>query len=137
VVSQLAKYEEYRNKLCPNAITLSLFLSTGGEPLRLRNLEYSFTVIRQCLLPEGKLEWNRRPPRLYDLRHSFTSHTILRWVKEGVDVNHRINSLSTYLGHVKPSDTYWYLTGTPELLALATEKFENYAGRIGTPEAHV
>lgn len=137
VVRELKRYEEYRNKLYPNVTTPSLFLSTGGEPLSLRNLEYGFTVIRHCLLPEDKLKWNRRPPRLYDLRHSFASHTILRWVKEGVDVNHRINSLSTYLGHVKPSDTYWYLTGTPELLAIATEKFENLAGRVGATETHV
>ena len=36
--------------------------------------------------------------------------------------------LSTWLGHSEPSDTYWYLTGTAELLAAATDRV---AGRHG------
>ena len=30
--------------------------------------------------------------------------------------------LATWLGHCEPSDTYWYLTGTAELLAAATDR---------------
>ncbi len=36
-------------------------------------------------------------------------------------------SLSTYLGHAKISNTYWYLTGVPELMALADNKFADFA----------
>ena len=32
--------------------------------------------------------------------------------------------LSTYLGHVDPASTYWYLSGKPELLALAADRLE-------------
>jgi len=51
-----------------------------------------------------------------------------------VDINHQILLLSTYLGHVKPSDTYWYLTGTPELLALATQQFEAFSNGVDIGE---
>jgi hypothetical protein len=37
-----------------------------------------------------------------------------------------LTALSTYLGHAKVSDTYWYLTGIPELLDLATSRFERF-----------
>jgi hypothetical protein len=47
-----------------------------------------------------------------------------RWYEEGVSVDQRMGSLSTYLGHVKVSDTYWYLTAVPELLALPAARFE-------------
>lgn len=126
VADALKKYADYRDHLYPISINPHFFLSTGGQILSEQNLEYTFKVLRTCLLPEGKKRWDRRPPRLYDLRHSFACATIIRWFKEGADVNHQILLLSTYLGHVKPTDTYWYLTGTPELLALATERFEHF-----------
>jgi integrase len=101
-----------------------------------RHLDYNFTLLRQYLLPNEKRCWDRRAPRLYDLRHTFACNTIIRWYKEGVDINHNILLLSTYLGHVKPSDTYWYLTGTPELLAIATKKFENFFRGFGLEESY-
>lgn len=126
VVNALKKYADYRDKQCPNSTGPYFFSSTGGQQLSEANLEYGFKVIRPCLLPKIKDRWDRRPPRLYDLRHTFACNTIIRWFKEGIDINHQILLLSTYLGHVKPSDTYWYLTGTPELLVLATNQFENF-----------
>jgi integrase/recombinase XerD len=32
--------------------------------------------------------------------------------------------LSTYLGHVDPARTYWYLSASPELLGTAAERLE-------------
>ncbi len=130
----LKKYEAFRNEY--HSAEPYFFLSTGGKRLVLRNAEYAFTVIRKCLLPEGTLNWSRRPPRLYDFRHTFASNTIRRWLEEGVDVNHRLLLLSTYLGHVKPSDTYWYLTGTPELLSIAIKKFEDLSFDVGSGGCH-
>lgn len=98
---------------------------TGSSSLELRNFEYAWTTIRDQLLID-QTEWNRRPPRLYDIRHSFACHTLLNWLKSGVDVNHKILYLSTYLGHEKVSDTYWYLTGTPELTQFASGHFERF-----------
>lgn len=67
-------------------------------------------------------------PRIHDLRHSFACRRLLRWYQQGVNVDHAIASLSTYLGHAKVTDTYWYLTGTAPLLATAGKRFEQFAG---------
>lgn len=82
----------------------------------------------QCL--RHQLGWDHGPgrwPRLYDLRHTFACRCLLRWYAEGIDVNCALPQLSTYLGHVKVSDTYWYLTAIPELMAKAAARFEDLA----------
>jgi len=63
-------------------------------------------------------------PRLHDLRHRFAVETLIRWYREGVDVERHLPELSTYLGHVHVADTYWYITAVPELLRLATLRLE-------------
>ncbi len=40
------------------------------------------------------------------------------------DVAARLPLLSTYLGHLHPANTYWYLSAAPELLALASKRLE-------------
>src|SRR4051812_28418948 len=60
-------------------------------------------------------------------RHTFACRRLLAWYRDGTDINEAIDRLSAYLGHAKVSYTYWYLTGMPELLALAGERFERYA----------
>ena len=52
---------------------------------------------------------------------------VILWHQQGIDVDQAILSLSTYLGHAKISNTYWYLTGVPELMALAGNKFADFA----------
>ncbi|MGO9059190.1 MAG: hypothetical protein ACLQU2_17645 [Candidatus Binataceae bacterium] len=49
------------------------------------------------------------------------------WYEEGADIGQKILALSTYLGHAKVTDTYWYLTGVPELMAIASQRFERLA----------
>jgi hypothetical protein len=49
----------------------------------------------------------------------------MRWYRDGGDVQARLPLLSTYLGHVRPSSTYWYLTACPQLLALAAQRLED------------
>jgi hypothetical protein len=58
------------------------------------------------------------------MRHSFAVRTLLDWYRAGVEVQPRLPLLSTYLGHVHPKDTYWYLTAAPELLQLAAGRLE-------------
>lgn len=64
----------------------------------------------------------RRPPRLYDLRHSFAVRTLVDWHRAGVDVQRQLPVLSAYLGHLVPAHTYWYLEASPELLAIVAER---------------
>jgi hypothetical protein len=51
----------------------------------------------------------------------------VRWYDEGADVGQKILALSNYLGHAKVTDTYWYLTGVPDLMAIASQRFERLA----------
>jgi integrase len=69
---------------------------------------------------------DRTGPRLHDFRHRFAVQTLLHWYRQGEDVQQRLPQLSTYLGHVKVSDTYWYLTAVPELMHLAMQRLESY-----------
>jgi len=57
---------------------------------------------------------------------------VRRWYEAGADVRALLPTLSVYLGHVRPQDTYWYLSATPELLTAAAAKFQHYAARGGS-----
>jgi integrase len=60
-------------------------------------------------------------------RHTFACRRLLAWYHDGTDIDRAIDQLSVYLGHAKVTDTYWYLEGIPELLALAGQRFEQFA----------
>jgi hypothetical protein len=66
--------------------------------------------------------------RTHDLRHSFAVATLLDWYRDGGDVAARLPLLSTYLGHVEPANTYWYLHAAPELLAQAAHRLDAHLG---------
>ena len=126
----LVKYCARRDGHAAHFTTPRLLVSAQGRALLPSVVHYTFGTLRD------RLAWDksRRPPRLYDLRHTFVCRRILAWYRSGVDVNHAISYLSTYLGHVKVSDTYWYLSGIPELLKVVGDRFERYAhpeGRQG------
>ena len=124
-VSKLRSYIKDRDRLREDFRDRHFLITTGSRKLALRNFENALQITRDHLL-NGEKEWNRRPPRLYDIRHSFACNTLLRWLKSGINVDNKILYLSTYLGHVKVADTYWYLTGTPELMQLASGNFETF-----------
>jgi hypothetical protein len=68
--------------------------------------------------------------RRRDNRHTFAVNTLLGWYRDGLDVPSRMHLLSTYLGHLDPSSTYWYLSATPELLGLAGGRLERTLGEL-------
>jgi integrase len=114
----LGAYARKRDRVLRRPKSPSFFLSQTGRRLLSQNVWQKFARLRRF----AGLTRHPRPPRIHDLRHSFATNTLLRWYREGVDVEPRIALLSTYLGHVNPSSTYWYLTATPELLQLAAER---------------
>lgn len=67
------------------------------------------------------------PPRLHDLRHSFSVNTLLRWYHSGIDPGQKLIHLSTFLGHVDPVTTAVYLQITHSLLDAANHRFEQYS----------
>jgi len=67
-------------------------------------------------------------PRIHDLRHSLVVNTVIGWQRDGLDVGSQLAVLSTYLGHVNPAGTYWYVTAVPELMQLAAARLEDRPG---------
>ena len=65
-----------------------------------------------------------RVPRMADLRHTFAVETLIGWQRERLDVTSRLPVLSTYLGHVSPASTYWYLEAVPELMQHTAARLE-------------
>lgn len=125
VVSALADYREARDSARADRTCTRLIVGDGGKEMKIWTLDRVFESLRMCLLDRGQM-WERRPPRLYDLRHSMAVRTLLRWHGEGRDVNSLLPVLSRYMGHESISETYWYLTGTPELMEVASGAFESH-----------
>jgi integrase len=104
----------------------AFFVGLDGRRLSYRAVCVAFRRLRNVLgWKKGNGELPR--PRIHDLRHSFACRRLLCWYRQGKNVHNLVAALSTYLGHGKVTDTYWYLTGTPELLAIAGGRFERFA----------
>lgn len=97
--------------------------------LRKRAVESTFGRLRFWL--GWTAQGRARRPRIHDLRHTFAVRRLLRWSDEGTDLEQRILALATYLGHAKVTDTYWYLSAIPELLAVTARRFEQCARPAG------
>lgn len=124
-LTALRKYVAVRDRLCVR-LGRWFFTSTVGTRVIHQNFLHVFRrLVRRAVLGDGPA----RRPRLHDLRHTFAVDTLRDWYQSGVDVERRLFSLSTYLGHVSPTSTYWYLTATPELLALAGGRLERWRAR--------
>lgn len=125
-IQGLRGYQQRRDELQPAPSTPGFFVSTRGTRLDAHNLSHTFADL---VAAAGiRVALSRRRPRLHDLRHSFATATLLDWYRDGADVQARLPLLSTYLGHADPKSTYWYLTGSPELLALAATRLEHAFG---------
>jgi integrase len=122
----LRRYTTRRDRLCPAPTTRGFFLSTTGTRLLINSVD---TVFTQLLSRAGiHTPPGRHRSRIHDLRHSFAVATLLDWYRDGLDVHARLPLLSTFLGHVAPASTFWYLHAAPELLALAAQRLENSLG---------
>ena len=126
-VQALIDYGEHRDRLCPDPKERSFFLTTRGTRLCHPTIYAPF----RALLDQAGV--NHPSPskraRIHDLRHSFAVKTLLGWYRDGGDVAARVPLLSTYLGHVDPVATYWYLSAAPELLGLAAHRLEHASER--------
>jgi integrase len=119
-VRALASYLHQRS---PGRRRSSLFCSTTGTRLFYQNVHDTFLRV---LYAAGLGERTPRPT-IHDLRHTFAIRTVLDWHRAGLDVEARLPSLSTYLGHIGPSSTYWYLTAVPELMEVAVRRLERFS----------
>jgi integrase/recombinase XerD len=118
----LQDYATVRDELQPRPKEPSFFVSLTRNRLSYAVVSATF---RQLVNAAGVGTGAPSAPRLHDLRHTFAVRTLLGWYRAGEDVQAKIPSLSTYLGHREPSSTYWYLSAAPELLALAAARQES------------
>ncbi|MDV6247183.1 tyrosine-type recombinase/integrase [Rhodococcus opacus] len=125
-VTALRDYTIRRDALMPNPSANSFFVSTRGTRLDVQNITHTFADLLDTAgiaAPPG-----RRRPRMHDLRHSFAIAVLSDFYRGGGDVQSRLPVLSTWLGHVDPKSTYWYLQAVPELLMLAASRLEDAFG---------
>ncbi len=117
----LTDYGRLRDERFPQPRCEAFLVSTRGTRLRKNCIHHMFPRLVQTagLTPRPGCR-----PRLHGLRHSFAVRTLLEWHRDGVDVQARLPLLSTYMGHVDPASTFWYLSAAPELLALVADRLD-------------
>lgn len=103
--------------------TPPLLISSRGKRLRYGTVNGVFhKLLLHCRIAPRSAACR---PRIHDLRHSFAVSTIANDYRTGAPGS-RLAILSTYLGHAEPGNTYWYLSGAPELMGLAGERLERH-----------
>jgi len=128
VVKVLRRYQSLRNLHVEFTEEMPFFVGTRGRCkghfLGLHQVRKVFEGLRD------QLGWVNRgtndAPRIHDLRHTFIVNRVMLWHTQGVNVDQQMLALSTYVGHAKVTNTYWYLSGVPQLMAVAANKFEAF-----------
>jgi integrase/recombinase XerD len=123
--AQLKKYAELRRRRGYGKRSDAFFVPERGGHVYYGCLVQWFTrATRQLgMYPSA----DRRSPTLHGLRHYFAIERLTLWSRQGVCIHDHAPQLSVYLGHVKPQQSYWYFTATPELLRAAGESFQSFA----------
>ena len=120
--NKLKQYAYKRDDFHKRRTTPYFFLSDRGKSLSDYSVRWTFISLSRQVGLRGQSD--SFGPRLHDIRHRFAVSTLINWYREGLDVERQLPKLSTYLGHAHVSDTYWYLSAAPELLALAGNRLE-------------
>jgi integrase/recombinase XerD len=121
-VRALKQYLALRQRHLPTVQDAPFLASTRGTALAKRTVHGVFDQLRK------QLAWTARgghaAPRIHDLRHTFICRRVQLWHEHGTEIDNAMVALSTYVGHAKVSDTYWYLTAAPDLMSAAGRRFE-------------
>lgn len=128
LVAELRQYLRDREKVLSASGAgdpMTLFIRRDGSALTLHTAS---EVLRRVLRGLGlKPPRGRSGPRPYEFRHAFAVHRLTAWAVEGVDVHTKLPWLSAYLGHQNVLGTEVYLKATPQLLQLASQRFEQHS----------
>lgn len=123
----LAQYRARRERfLAGRSAGPSFFITSRGNRLDIGDIHRTFYKLSRRIGLRSVTA--SHGPRLHDFRHRFAVQTLLQWYRSGEDVERRLPVLSTYLGHVHVADTYWYLSGCPELMGQALARLEQRWG---------
>jgi integrase len=124
-LAALTDYQRLRDLTCPATATPALLVSTAGTRLLPGNVRWTF---RRLVGVAGLEPRGTARPRIHDLRHSFAVNAMRDAYANGQDGQSRMALICTWLGHVHPKDTYWYLSASPDLMALAGDRLEQALG---------
>ena len=126
-VQALRGYFAQRDRLHPHPRTAAVLISPAGTRLMYCNVHATWKrlVASAGLAPRSA----SCRPRIHDLRHSFAVRALLDAYNSGQDGQATLALLCTYLGHVDPAATYWYLTASPELMAAAGNRLQAWLER--------
>ena len=126
-VAAVQDYLRQRDRLVSKTGATALLVSTAGTRLLYCNVHWTWKhlVAAAGLRPRSR----SCRPRIHDIRHSFAVHSMLDAYTAGEDGQTRLTVLSTWLGHVHPASTYWYLSASPELMAVAGQRLDAYLTR--------
>jgi integrase/recombinase XerD len=125
----LLRYAHVRDRVYQSPKSEAFLLSEAGLRLNQYSVREVFVRLSRTIGIRTHIGRFGHGPRLHDLRHGLAVNTLVRWYRSGVDVERRLPVLSTYLGHTKVTDTYWYLQAIPELLRLALARIEHGGAR--------
>ena len=118
----LSGYKLCRDKVLNGRSAEYFFVNDAGKRLHFTEVHQNFYLLsRQIGIRKPD---SSHGPRLMDFRHRFAIEVMLRWYGSGEDAERRLPILSTYLGHVNVSSTYWYLTAFPQLMGAAVGRLE-------------
>lgn len=131
-VEKMAAYARQREEFRYDGLTDAFFVAERGGHLTYRACQETFAGLIRRTGIRSQARGGR--PVLHALRHSFTVGRMVEWHRAGLSVKELLPHLSVYLGHVQPAHTYWYLTATPELLSMAADRFQQFAGQGGGDE---
>jgi len=127
LTGELRRYVDDRRRLLSDQRCVdpqALFVGRNGAPL---TIVTASAAIRRMLRDLGiKPAHGRFGARPYELRHAFAVHRLTIWAEEGVDIHAKLPWLSAYLGHQNILGTEVYLKATPQLLELASTRFEQH-----------
>jgi integrase len=128
-LAALAGYRHRRNQVLPGRAAPAVLVSRTGDRLTYNAVHKTFTglVSAAGLGPRT----GRCRPTIHGLRHSFAVNMLAGWYRDGADVPARLPWLSTVMGHSGPASSYWYLSASPELMALAAQRLQAHINRAG------
>lgn len=122
----LADYLRRRTAFFGAAVSPYVFVSSRGNRMDQARLHRTFYELSRSIglrAPEAS-----HGPRLHDFRHRFAVKVLTAWYASDQDAARLLPVLSTYLGHVRVEDTYWYLSAWPELMSHAMARLERRWG---------
>lgn len=125
---EMERYLRARRRLLHHA-DAPLLLSNYHGPRAYSGASFGLAMRRLFRAADVRMS-DGRFPRVHDLRHTFAVHALLRWYRDGVDVQSKLPALATAMGHVSVVSTAYYLSLLEPVAEAASTRFERHCRRM-------